>query len=333
MTPQIAVLLALGNKYIPQTNFSAGFLAKQVAAFTRKVRLRHWAFFITDREKKQPILPSSKLPSQFDPMVPPMVAGVINRWQKSLVDKAYTHAKTVAPPQNSRIIRIAMNQLKTLHKQHKVCKIEGDKGYGPVIVHHHFIANQEQLEWNGNSFGPIDLKRIVTDIMDSAESLNWYFNRAVSFGIINRETHKYIMEPFIRLQQLSNPELDSTVLKALGRIRYLIKLHRPGMKLRRIEYDTRSPFLNVSSWLASTLTRIESKCKHVTTDSKSVLSSLHHFPLELSDAVVMIIADVVDYFPSINIEDLKKSLAAMVAEVFGENMSGHPRDHSCISHL
>ena len=81
--------------------------------------------------------------------------------------------------------------------------------------------------------------------------------QAVSSGLIDKRTLNGSLEPFRELG-LHKAVVDQHegIFATLARLRFLVKLHKPGLKLRRVEVDTSSPFGNVSSWVATILNNV-----------------------------------------------------------------------------
>ena len=95
-------------------------------------------------------------------------------------------------------------------------------------------------------------------------------------GLIDSSTKRLIMAPFDKFHPDSfrNADTDGLV-KSLGRIRYMVKLHKPGLSMRRVEADLASPLNATSTWLSHILQRVVvSFCQFTIWDSKQVLSDL-----------------------------------------------------------
>jgi hypothetical protein len=108
--------------------------------------------------------------------------------------------------------------------------------------------------------------------------------------------------------------VSDALLELPGRIRYLLKVHKPGLTLRRVEVDTHSPFNNVTIWLSQVLHRVAAKLSTVTADANVVLSDIHYrtFPVAADDH--LFVGDLVDYYPRIHIANRRYCLMTSLGQ-------------------
>ena len=103
----------------------------------------------------------------------------------------------------------------------------------------------------------------------------------------------------------------------VGSLRYLLKLHKRGLGTRRVEVDVRSPFNNVSDWLAATLNLIATSQSSTVADARTVVADLYFDPVENFGSFLA--ADIIEFYPSIELDSLESSITTAVEEHFGQN--------------
>ena len=97
----------------------------------------------------------------------------------------------------------------------------------------------------------------------------------------------------------------------MGRIRFLVKLHKPKFVLRRVEAATRSPYKNAAAWANVVLSRCLKHSSSTVADAKQVILGLRDLP-PLDDDVWLFTADIVDYYPRIRLDKLEAALRYFV---------------------
>ena len=82
-----------------------------------------------------------------------------------------------------------------------------------------------------------------------------------------------------------------------------------------VQVDVRSPFRNVAIWCAVILNRLASSCTSVLQDSGQLLSELHgkFWP----SGAFLVSADLVEYFESIDIFQLRACIKRFIFKDFG----------------
>ena len=217
----VSVLLALGNKYIMPTQLQPSMLAKRLHALSRKVRLKYyWSQVKKSTKESQPaVLPAFKQPSDFDPLVPPALQRELSIWQNSILSDAYGVRRALGPVRTSVFIRYALIWLRTEHSRKSICKIEGDKGYGPVVVHHAKVHDAMRLELSSGGYEEISMDAYVARLMDAEDFLRAQFNRAVDLRLITRATQQYVCAPFENSYFYHfTPQNTKLIEASLGRI-------------------------------------------------------------------------------------------------------------------
>ena len=82
----------------------------------------------------------------------------------------------------------------------------------------------------------------------------------------------YLLSDFDGLKQVP-PEKQVEHFENLpGQLRLLLKLHKPGLKVRKVEVDLRNPLSNTASWLAEILNLVSRNCASVIVDSKQIFT-------------------------------------------------------------
>ena len=138
-----------------------------------------------------------------------------------------------------------------------VCKISADKGYGPVYISAGYLRKQYLRETVDGAFTEVSDDELMWSLISAYDLLRSRCDRATLNHLIDVGTMNFILQP-LRDLGLPNPSKASlpAVLSCLGKIRYLVKLPKPGCKLRRVEVDTRSPFNNLTIFVSSILRQV-----------------------------------------------------------------------------
>ena len=167
-----------------------------------------------------------------------------------------------------------------------VCKISADKGYGPVYISAGYLRKQYLRETVDGAFTEVSDNELMWSLISTYDLLRSLCDRAIQNHLIDVGTMNFILQP-LRDLGFPNPSKASlpAVLSCLGKIRYLVKLHKPGCKLRRVEVDTRSPFNNLTIFISSILRKVVGICETTVMDSKRVsrLEGASYFTSWLSE--------------------------------------------------
>ena len=218
-------------------------------------------------------------------------------------------------------IKKAMSWLKA--NRSSVCKISADKGYGPTYISAGYTRKQYLQEINGGAFTEISQSQLMWSMICTYDQLRAICEHAICKRLIDVGTMNFILQQFHDLG-VPNPTKAALplVLSCMGKLRSLVKLHKPGCKLRRVEVDTRSPFNNLTVFVSSILRQLVSICETTVMDSKQVLLDLidHPPPLELEAYhLVFVAADLEDFYPRMNLESLQVSLRSGLDAYYGVN--------------
>ena len=134
--------------------------------------------------------------------------------------------------------------------------------------------------------------------------------------IVDPQTSKYVWSG------LSAMPINSSINAVLqwmadkfGNIRYLPKLHKPRLEMRRIEADTRSPFKTVATYVAMILNRIARTYPRILLDAKELIVSLQN-GLEPASDSWLVALDLKQYFDSIDIRKLQCCLASAISRAY-----------------
>lgn len=317
----VQVFLCLGDKFVSHAKYNQQQLRNSLQAFLRKVRLR-LHFDNQARHAKQPrkhSLPCLRLPSTFNPQAHPSIEQHLQHWAQDILISASNIAAS-SYEQEPFYAKKARTWLQQHNLAGTVCKLAADKNYGPVLVSQARIKQQYLSELSSGSYTEVCTSDLMWDFMHLFSYLDVLTEAAVMRSYFDRPTRDLILHDFraLRLGQPTHCDLAS-ILGKLGRLRYLIKLHKPGLALRRVEVDVRSPLNNLSLWASRVLGRVARACKTVVQDSKDVLVSLDH-PPAITDDLLFVAADLEDFYPRIDIPSLKKSLLAAIKRFFGNQV-------------
>ena len=206
-----------------------------------------------------------------------------------------------------------------------VCKISADKGYGPVYISAGYLRKQYLRETVDGAFTEVSDNELMWALISAYDLLRSLCDRAIQNHLINVGTMNFILQP-LRDLGFPNPSKASlpAVLSCLGKIRYFVKLHKPGCKLRRVEVDTRSPFNNLTIFVSSILRKVVCICETTVMDSKQVLLDLLDHPPPLGHdtrQLVFVAADLEDFYPRINLDSLQVSLCSGLDNYYGVNQA------------
>ena len=138
-----------------------------------------------------------------------------------------------------------------------IVKLTADKNYGPVIMPQSFVADSLRSEMNNSTFEQVSADTLYNDLCVAYDRLDNLLRPARELCKVDPQTSKYLWSG------LSAMPINSSINAVLrwmadkfGNIRYLPKLHKPRLEMRRIEADTRSPFKTVATYVAMILNRI-----------------------------------------------------------------------------
>ena len=146
------------------------------------------------------------------------------------------------------------------------------KGNGPVYISAGYLRKQYLRETVDGAFTEVSDNELMWSLISAYDLLRSLCDRAFQNHLIDVGTMNFILQP-LRDLGFRNPSKASlpAVLSCLGKIRYLVKLHKPGCKLRRVEVDTRSPFNNLTIFVSSILRKVVRICETTVMDSKTNL--------------------------------------------------------------
>ncbi|CAE7558571.1 unnamed protein product [Symbiodinium natans] len=320
--PAAQTLLILGDKFIPMAQCSRHSLRDSLQDLVRKVKLR---LFFDNRPKKQKnqdtFFKSFRLPSRFIPKLDAEIEQELESWSEGLLSKACRLMHLQPKPTTPFFIQKALVWLK--ENRHFVCKIPADKGYGPAYISTGRLREQYLRETADGAFTKISSSQLMWSLIAAYDQLQAICDSAIQNRLIDVGTMRFILQP-LRELGFPNPRKDvlPDVLSCVGKIRYLVKLHKPGCKLRRVEVDTRSPFNNLTLFVSSILRQVVTVCQTTVLDSKQVLLDLLDQPPPLSlepNSVVFVAADLQDFYPRINLDSLQVSLRSGLDAYYGVN--------------
>ena len=320
--PAAQSLLILGDKFIPLAQCCRQSLRASLQDLVRKVKLR--LFFDTKPKKPQcqaPFFKSFRLPSRFMPKLDAEVEQELESWCEGLLSKACRLLRLEPRQAVPFYIKKALSWLQT--NRHIVCKISADKGYGPAYISADYLRKHYQRETEGGAFTETSASQLMWSLISACDQLQAICDQAIQNRLIDVGTMNFILQP-LRNLGFPNPQKANLpeVLSCVGRIRYLVKLHRPGCKLRRVEVDTRSPFNNLTLFVSSILRQVVRICDTTVLDSKQVLIDLMDRPppFKLGNLqLVFVAADLEDFYPRINWDSLQASLCSGLDAHFGVN--------------
>eukprot|EP00439_Symbiodinium_sp_Y106_P001018 s2784_g1.t1 len=175
------------------------------------------------------------------------------------------------------------------------------------------------------AFTEVSDNELMWALISAYDLLRSLCHRAIQNHLIDVGTMNFILQP-LRDLGFPNPSKASlpAVLSCLGKIRYFVKLHKPGCKLRRVEVDTRSPFNNLTIFVSSILRKVVCICETTVMDSKQVLLDLLDHPPPLGHdtrQLVFVAADLEDFYPRINLDSLQVSLCSGLDNYLGVNQA------------
>jgi hypothetical protein len=317
----VKIMLSLGDKFIPFKPFDIHDFDSAVDQFVRKLKLRvYFDDKLQDERVSKPFFHTFRALSSWIPKIDADVDNTLNRWANGLKQKARKANQLAAPGNYSFFIKRAINWL----KQNSVsfCKIAADKNYGPTVISAKRIQSELDKETSSGDYQAITEEQYIWDLMRKFDYLTVELESANLRGLIDSKTQYALLKDF-RDHGLPNPSAFNAtqLIEAAGRIRYLVKLHKPGCKLRRVEVDTHSPFNDLASFASQILGQVVAILETTVRDSKEVLISIRDDPVPLDDLTVFMAADLEDYYPSINVESLKDSIAWSLTKHFGHNPS------------
>lgn len=287
----------------------------------RKVRLK--VFFgemagPSDVSLLRSLLPRRALPSSFEPK---LSSGFITQLEdfatslkakaKKIIAQHYHRYKLPFP------VRRALAWLRHHHSTGSICKINGDKNYGPVICSQQFVQHHLQRIPTSGSYQAVTFRSYIDKVWDLSQFLEHLLMSACWRGYIDDKTRLYLLQPFKELLSLPHELCLQRLRRLPGQIRYLLKLHKNGLAVRKIEIDRRSPMGPLASWMSEVLNQISRTCRSVILDSKHILTHLEFNKLTPSSSSHFISADLVSYFDRIKIASLKQSLEIRVRQFFG----------------
>ena len=313
----VKALLALGDKYVIPGQFPTGIqIDTAIQAFVRKLRLR--LFFSNDSREEaraRPTkLPKFKPKSTFNPPADEQVEKAILEFTRQLRDnisKAQNENKIRKP----YIFRKAIPYLREMHEKNEINKISSDKNYGPAVVSSRMIQQQMTKESEGGSYPAVRVNDIIDKMFAVFDGMVSITQTAVSRGYIDKATRDFLLSGFRRYNfERFNLKSKQELLANLGKLRFIIKLHKKELGLRRIEVDVRNPMNEVGTFVAKILGNAARKLDSVVLDSKQILVELQNGlpPGRCQFASI----DIVNYFPKIIIEKLHHSLLACLAIEF-----------------
>ena len=328
----VQVCLSLGDKFAPPTPFVSRVFENDLQSFARKVRIRLHYFRNPDVEDANEDaadvgLPRFKLPSKWMPKLPVEDETALQSWLRSVRNYASKVARnsTVRLPY---VLKKAVHWFRAQNKLGNICKISADKNYGPVAVRFPTIHDKLIAESRSGSFEQLTLDDVICRYMSAFDELDASLRFAVQGRFIDIKTKDFILQPFLELG-FPQPTDAKLIVHSLGKIRYLIKLHKPGLGMRRVEADIRSPFANCTLFLTSILNTVSMWHKTCVRDALEVRWRLNDSGLDFSNGSLRFLtADVVDYFPSIKVDKLLVTLSTALTEYFGPNRP-HLRDFVC----
>ena len=320
--PAAQILLILGDKFIPVARSCIESIRASLQDVIRKVKLR---LFFDNKPRKPknqaPFFKSFRSPSSFIPKLDAEIEQELDCWCEGLLSKACKLQIREPQPTMPFYIKKAMSWLKA--NRSSVCKISADKGYGPTYISAGYTRKQYLQEINGGAFTEISQSQLMWSMICTYDQLRAICEHAICKRLIDVGTMNFILQQFHDLG-VPNPTKAALplVLSCMGKLRYLVKLHKPGCKLRRVEVDTRSPFNNLTVFVSSILRQLVSICETTVMDSKQVLLDLidHPLPLELEAYhLVFVAADLEDFYPRMNLESLQVSLRSGLDAYYGVN--------------
>lgn len=330
-------LLALGNKFVPVAPFSYNKFHDAVIDFKRKVRCA--AFFAEkdDEEKPCPKLPMlSLVKSSFNPKVNAYIENELEIWSCMLLEKA-RRIKDYGGNNIGFILSKAKKWLNEKYSNAEFLRTSADKNYGPHIVHHHALQRSYDQEALSGSYLQVSPDYYCQNLFVIYDQLHHLLEAAQRRKIIDKKTAQSILLPFIDLG-IPNVNISArrSLLDTLGKIRFLIKLHKPGMKLRKLEVDTRSPLNNAATFVALILRNIARKAETVIQDSKEVLTDITLNSIDFEKELLFVAADLEDYFQRIKIHSGQFSLVNTLEKAIKDEYSNdkHASDFAIkIAHI
>eukprot|EP00929_Paragymnodinium_shiwhaense_P100864 TRINITY_DN63508_c0_g2_i1.p1 TRINITY_DN63508_c0_g2~~TRINITY_DN63508_c0_g2_i1.p1 ORF type:complete len:188 (-),score=10.65 TRINITY_DN63508_c0_g2_i1:148-648(-) len=166
-------------------------------------------------------------------------------------------------------MRRALSWFRMQNKAGAVCKVGADKGYGPVIVSANKIRFELMHDAQSGMYTPVSVQDYMSSLVTIVDWAKAAFDRAHFKGFINTKTKDFLLSGVnaIDFTVVKSQNVEK-ILCCLGKVRYLIKLHKHDLSTRRIEVDLRSPLQPVSSWIANILSLIARQCSSVIVDSK-----------------------------------------------------------------
>ena len=229
------------------------------------------------------------------------------------------------------VVRKAMQWLRLQYDKGLINKIGSDKNYGPALVSAGKISAQLDVEISGNAFREVSVAQFTMATVDAFDALSGLLASGVRRGYIDDSTRAFMLQGFAKLglnpvAPVNMEAFKDVALGALGKLRYLIKLHKAGNALRRIEVDLKNPCRFCADYVASILGSVARKLDSVIMDSKEILVQLHEDRFPTHD-LWFLSADLVNFFPSISISSLVASLRQCLREEYADN--GNLGDFVC----
>ena len=312
------------EKFIPLARSCRASIQSSVRDLVRKVKLR--LFFDSKPNKQQNHIPFFKrfrLPSSFNPKLNAEIEQELESWCEGLLSKASNLQSWEPQPTMPFYIKKALSWLEA--NKSSVCKISADKGYGPVYISAGYLRKQYLEETVDGAFTQVSHSELMWSLISTYDLLRSLCDRAIQNHLIDVGTMNFLLQP-LRDLGFPNPGKASlpAVLSCLGKIRYLVKLHKPGCKLRRVEVDTRSPFNNLTIFVSSILRKVVCICDTTVMDSKQVLLDLLDHPPPLrhdTHQLIFVAADLEDFYPRINLDSLQVSLCSGLDNYYGVNQA------------
>jgi hypothetical protein len=326
-TAPMKAYLALGNNFIPPQSASPCDIATCGSVFMRRLRLYLWSESKSMGAKRSYALPQFTNPN-FEPEIEPSTRVFLTSWNESLITGLVNSLKRRSS-RSSLFVTSIRSQLRRLWSNGELCRVTGDKGYGPTLVHPSVLKRAyASLASDTVAFKPISLRTLAQSWFDLSEHLSMRLDNLVANGLLSNSSKLVMMSRFCDLNLTGQITSEKLVIvgRTVARCRFLVKLHKPlypQLQLRRIEADLTSPLKDVARWLGKVLLSVERKLGASTLSSHSVVADLTCDPIdaECRSSLFLVSADIVNYFEKIRVEPLKASLSKALDLTFGTTLA------------
>lgn len=316
LPPAVETLLGLGNKAVLPCTVSCARLASALHDFGRRLAWRAW-HNLHPQPSAAPRgivrLHTKRLPVTHWPPNEPHHQ-TIRSWIGKTLKESLRRMERQKRVRSPRFVNRAMDWLRENHQAGLVLKIDCDKGYGPAVVPSNIVANEMRRERHCGLFQSITNLQFVEKMC----ALHFEFMDLMDFAVQNRiidsHTKKFLEVQIAQIPVRHPPEhVLNWLMERVGRTRYMLKAHKPGRELRRIEVDLRSPLSHVATFVDEILGDVLRRNYPSTLqDSKQVLALVEREGLRPAHDTTFLQVDLVDFFNRIKLAPLRTCLQAVL---------------------